>query len=1110
MPFKIREIITVQVDANDHDHSNHMDDSASVTTYDPDETTMETSMVLLGSPIPGRYETNEEGKDENVNDLDLNQNLYQNQNQQDDSNRNIMGEMEQNISINLPVESFVDPDETMMSMSPSHQSHPLHSMGIQVPVSGSGSGSGPVGEPAEKEQYYSKQQSPSHSLRANKKGILNIFSQESSIAGTPVNTTTPVKTKNITNTLTSRDQKSNSLDQYDRHAPSQSPSQSQSSSQSQSPSSTRQEHNVSIPVTTNNESKMNMGSNEKIYKESYESYISSIIAENKKYVHLPVGDISRSSSTCTNSVDERIQRLYRYMENEGVFGFVHTLGITSKQQGGSNRKSVYQNVVDKPSVSTRTAPGELERERSIVTKTIDGNDENVLATQERSYSQYLEEEKDCSLDERNTSTLTDIRCISNQQKGLDEDGNGDGCTAQHSEETVGTSNLSKDHSFNLSNIYDTTNHHHSIIGKFRETENFDKSQSARTGRNPRSSISSIELPRNDPKVDKRESISFQSPVSTYSKNHHNKASRKRIATSSGKKGEDLLRMRLEDETSFHPIYENFSQQVNEIMDSPTTRGFVDNDGPGGQTTRDIDNMDKSTQLRSNEKGDISFLDSALFSQSPIPHRNSILTPQEESTGSSPLENDDDSIDRYLQKQKEKQTRIHNQKHKQKEQHDSPPFEQNHGDDSSCSYNTRKPSNREQSGAAYFSDISTLSLSGARNSTSPQRRERGSHCTKSYQDSRAQGYHSSSPTRSEDMMSDHLESPHRSFANDNDNDSIESVDSDILREQARKKKYNEDESIIDDEYEEGARRNISLKDTSRLHYNPLQVYRPPRWAKIYQDRKKNTSKTKERSKRLPVEMPNTQESIDRCRPKALPTMTYIHNPFKEFGSRDAERLEVASEWLNGQDSIETNLISENAKSGKAIILSTTNRQILSLSLQVLLTNGVHIISRHDRHLESNSMDRSSNSNSIFGGTLIVARSKEELVEWECGLREKTGFTVLNHAELTSTERRRITMMTKASGFDVVLTTYDALKAKEISIAVDDMGRVLDRHDSQGGWLKSRMTCSDEEQYKSRTLSQLHNLQWSRMIMIDSLGRQGYLTKPGTARAQAVATIKVMSR
>ena len=274
MPFKIREIITVQVNANDHDHSNHMDDSASVTTYDPDETTMETSMVLLGSPIPGRYETNEEGKDENVNDL--NQNLYQNQNQQDDSNRNIMGEMEQNISINLPVESFVDPDETMMSMSPSHQSHPLHSMGIQVPVSGSG----PVGEPAEKEQYYSQQQSPSHSLRAKKKGIINIFSQESSTAGTPVNTTTPVKTKTITSTLTSRDQKSNSLDQYDRHAPSQSPSQSQSSSQS--PSSTRQEHNVSIPVTTNNESKMNMGSNEKIYKESYESYISSIIAENKK------------------------------------------------------------------------------------------------------------------------------------------------------------------------------------------------------------------------------------------------------------------------------------------------------------------------------------------------------------------------------------------------------------------------------------------------------------------------------------------------------------------------------------------------------------------------------------------------------------------------------------------------------------------------------------------------------------------------------------------------------------------------------------------------------------------------------------------------------------
>ena len=121
-----------------------------------------------------------------------------------------------------------------------------------------------------------------------------------------------------------------------------------------------------------------------------------------------------------------------------------------------------------------------------------------------------------------------------------------------------------------------------------------------------------------------------------------------------------------------------------------------------------------------------------------------------------------------------------------------------------------------------------------------------------------------------------------------------------------------------------------------------------------------------------------------------------------------------------------------------------------------------------------------------------------------------FTVLNHAELTSTERRRITIPQKVSGFDIVLTTYDALKVKEVARQVDDKGRVVERIDSQGGWLKSRMVCSEEEQHQNSVLSHLHTLNWFRLIFSDNLGRQSYLTKPGTARVQAAATLKAQSR
>ena len=113
-----------------------------------------------------------------------------------------------------------------------------------------------------------------------------------------------------------------------------------------------------------------------------------------------------------------------------------------------------------------------------------------------------------------------------------------------------------------------------------------------------------------------------------------------------------------------------------------------------------------------------------------------------------------------------------------------------------------------------------------------------------------------------------------------------------------------------------------------------------------------------------------------------------------------------------------------------------------------------------------------------------------------------------------------MPSKAAGFDVVLTTYDAIKTKEMNAAVDSSGRATTQDDiSQGEWLSTRMMSSggtgttDESQQGGgsssnsvQVLSRLHGIQWHRLIFMDELGRSSYLTKPGTTRLQAAAALK----
>jgi len=91
---------------------------------------------------------------------------------------------------------------------------------------------------------------------------------------------------------------------------------------------------------------------------------------------------------------------------------------------------------------------------------------------------------------------------------------------------------------------------------------------------------------------------------------------------------------------------------------------------------------------------------------------------------------------------------------------------------------------------------------------------------------------------------------------------------------------------------------------------------------------------------------------------------------------------------------------------------------------------------------------------------------------------------------------------------VVTTYDALKAKERVMAVDVGGHVVadDREGSQ--WMSSRNNDSGSQQTVS--LSVLHEVSWFRVIFVDCLGRSSILSKSHTARFAAAVGINATTR
>jgi len=168
----------------------------------------------------------------------------------------------------------------------------------------------------------------------------------------------------------------------------------------------------------------------------------------------------------------------------------------------------------------------------------------------------------------------------------------------------------------------------------------------------------------------------------------------------------------------------------------------------------------------------------------------------------------------------------------------------------------------------------------------------------------------------------------------------------------------------------------------------------------------------------------------------------------------------------------------------------------------------------------------------GGTLIVLPTNADLQKFRATLLNSSSLrsvTVFDHANCgNKAQRKRVNSVTVARKFEVVLTTYDALKAKEAALPVVDDGsngngngeenlkvKIIEenctnsqQNSQHNGQQNGQQSKSSPFWYKRNTnakmllLSRLHGVRWSRVIFVDDADR-AVLTKPLVGQKAAVA-------
>lgn len=236
-----------------------------------------------------------------------------------------------------------------------------------------------------------------------------------------------------------------------------------------------------------------------------------------------------------------------------------------------------------------------------------------------------------------------------------------------------------------------------------------------------------------------------------------------------------------------------------------------------------------------------------------------------------------------------------------------------------------------------------------------------------------------------------------------------------------------------------------------------------------------------------------------------------DPLTKYNSKQKKVLNEVFELLcrSELDSRDLPLVETTSAN---VLLSLSYEQVMDLCLKLFL-NDDEENARYDRRGFQTSLS------AMKGRTVIVARTKDDAAMWERALREGTGCSVFNHATAPLSERVRLSTAEKATKYDVVLTTYDALKSTDIAIPVDDRGYAIisKPKTEKNGWMTSRTVSGSSSSQsesicpqKCKQLCVLHKVNFQRIVFVDILGRKSFLAKNGTARAAASMALRANSR
>ena len=273
-------------------------------------------------------------------------------------------------------------------------------------------------------------------------------------------------------------------------------------------------------------------------------------------------------------------------------------------------------------------------------------------------------------------------------------------------------------------------------------------------------------------------------------------------------------------------------------------------------------------------------------------------------------------------------------------------------------------------------------------------------------------------------------------------------------------------------------NVTLKEGATFHLDKLDV-------------KHTEAATQSKTNSRP---PRSKRAVAPQRRR----LVNFPDPLVSYGSRQRRALKEVYSLIRRTES-ETSR-AEDSVAGA--YFSLTEQQIVDISLKLFMND-----------LNERDTSKDKRSSILRGKTLVVVRSKENAAVWERSLREKTGCSLINHATLPLSERIRSSSADKLREYDVVVTTYDAMKSPDVTIPLTDEGyAILTNPNASKSWHTSRTPSQQENSAPQSTkqLSILHRIHFQRIIFVDVLGRKCFLAKGGTARSAAAVALNGSSR